>query len=113
MEQREYKISYPKEIYEWEIEAILYNKLLTYGLDARLQVYADESSRCRFDLVVFVNKAAICIIEVKKQTIKGRKKQLIALRQYKDYRRYGLPLIKCIGLKNIDKTIANVLQVCQ
>ena len=57
------KIPYPTgRVAEFEIQAELYNKLKNEGYDVRGEVKAKKS---RLDLVVFENKKAKCIIEVK------------------------------------------------
>jgi hypothetical protein len=104
------KVPYPVNMCETELEAIVYNKLRSYGLDARLQVNCGYCSGHRFDIVIFHNKISVCIIEVKATSRKKgyNRREVIQLKEYKDYE---LPLIVCNGYSKIDKTIKKVLYI--
>lgn len=104
------QISYPSKrtLSEFEIQATLYNKLKLLRYDVRGEVTikirgAKKGFRqCRFDLIVFnLDKQPICIIEVKNNgKIPSRDG-----RQFLKYSAFGLPLLYCVDLKNIDYVI--------
>lgn len=107
-------IPYPKNISEFEIQATLFALLkFNYKLDVRGEV-VDRSMKSnfrksgfqtsRFDLVVFKEKKAICIIECKKEG----KKYDIKNRQYKKYSFYQAELLYCTSIDDVTK-IANYI----
>lgn len=104
-------IPYPKEESEFETQSKLMRELRKRNLDARGEV---KDVDARFDIVVFKNKRAICIIEVKKDSqFKRRKKINKESLQYLKYSRYNLPLIYCVGRKDLKKTIALVYKALE
>lgn len=98
-------ISYPKRHSEFEIQALLFSALQLLGYDVRGEV---KSSPCRFDLVIFRNKEAICIIEVKKWI---KKKTPSKTKQYDRYMSYGLPLVYCGHIEDIQETVRKVQEL--
>ena len=108
------QIPYPKNISEFELQATLFALLkYNYKLDVRGEVI-DRSMKSkfrksgfqtnRFDLVVYKEKKAICIIEVKREGKKYSEKS----RQYKKYSFYQAELIYCNSIKDVTK-IANYI----
>lgn len=62
-------IQYPKKTSEFEIHSSIFNKLKALGYDVRGEVTfinKNGGRNARFDLVIFKNKNAILIIEVKR-----------------------------------------------
>jgi len=122
---KRYKIDYPKHSSEAEIQAELWKILKNIGYDVRLEVvHLREKNitnklkrvKSRFDLVVFDNKKAVCIIEVKKD-IPIRNKQLKGAKHHQSYRqiekyaKYEAELVFCIGERSINKTIEKVEEI--
>jgi hypothetical protein len=101
------KIKYPKKVSEFEIQAELYSLLKDEeGYDVRGEVRVDDRKQpkgyrqCRFDLVVYEDKVAKFIIEVKDRKPKNFNKNT---RQFKKYSSFGIPLFYCFGLDEIPK----------
>lgn len=110
-------VPYPFAYSEAEIQASLWSSLRKVGFDVRMEVKHQIKPRgtptrqqiSRFDLVVYRNKKAFCIIEVKpdKVTKKGAITQA-NMKQLRKYARYDAELIYCIGRKDIFPTINKV-----
>jgi len=111
------RIKYPERHSEAEIEALLWHQLQQKGIDARLQVTAYSSksggNNNKLDLVVFKNKAAICIVECKSWSDsyyrvypyrRNNSKQIVKYRET-----YNLPVLLCGRMDDIPKTIEDVL----
>lgn len=106
------KIKYP-ETSEREIQATLWKKIIDNGIDAKLEVtdrVKFDGTRSmvqnRFDIVVFLEKEAKIIIEVKKN---GKADTLG--RQMKKYHMYGIPVLTCLNEKEIDSCFSKVLEI--
>jgi hypothetical protein len=104
-------IEYPKHISEFDTQAKLYSVLKEKGFDVFGELVIRDSNgkkgykQFRFDLVVFENKIAKYIIEVKTDgTPEINKKH----RQYKKYSLFNLPIIYCYGDKDIEKVVREV-----
>ncbi len=105
-----YTIKYNKRTSENQIQALLYNNLVDLSLDVQTDVLGTiynpntkKTQICHFDIVVFENKEAKAIIEVKrtenpKQTNKSNKQRVL-------YQRFGVPLFYCYGQKGINNII--------
>lgn len=103
-----WKIPYPGEPSEFEIQSYLYTKLRAQGVDVRGEVGGTEGDR--FDLVLFNgDNVAVRIIEVKKRHVKASKKLsamqehekngvIRARRQVKKYKRYDVPVDMVAGM---------------
>lgn len=100
------KISYPKKQSEFEIHSRLFQKLLDNGFDAKGEVIHINSSapkgfrKCRFDIVIFENKIATKIIEVKNHV-----KTNFDTRQDKKYSAFGIELIYCTSIEAVEDVI--------
>ncbi len=106
------KIVYPSHSSEFEIQSFVYQSLMSLGHDVRGEVRT-TNGKSRFDLVVFVDKHPVLIIEIKKFTAeesqlrspkKGRatrvRKQLrTRVVQDKKYREYELPVSWIEGMQ--------------
>jgi hypothetical protein len=110
------EVPYPEELSEAEITATLYNELKKKSLDARLEVRTndcDENGKvtCSFDVVVYDNKRAFCIIEVKKKVpkshFKGFQKQLNSKQAIK-YSKYDSEIFYCVGIGMVDSIVKRV-----
>jgi hypothetical protein len=99
------EIEYPTHFSEFEIQAELYGLLRNMKLDVRGELHQKP---CRFDLVVFDGKKAVCIIEVKKWVLK---KEPTKTKQFKKYSNYGLPVIYCVNMEDVPNTLDRVKQV--
>ena len=100
------KICYPKKQSEFEIHSRLFQKLLDKGFDARAEVIHINKKapkgfkKCRFDIVIFENKIATKIIEVKNYD-----KTNFDTRQDKKYSAFGIDLIYCTSIESIEDVI--------
>lgn len=101
-------ISYPNHISEFDTQAKLYCLLKEQGYDVFGEfVIRDPNGKkgykqFRFDLVIFENKEAKCIIEVKtKDTPEINKEH----RQYKKYSLFNIPIFYCYGDKDINTVL--------
>jgi hypothetical protein len=104
-----HSIDYPSSCSEFEVQAGLYHRLRALGLDVRGCV----KSKCEdfgkfknvfFDLVVFNGSTATHIIECKNKP--GRTSTHPKSRQLRRYSKFGIPLIWCYNLEDIEKIIA-------
>jgi type I site-specific restriction endonuclease len=103
-------IDYPKNNYksEFEIQSDIYQKLKSLGFDVRGEVrwrdksYSSGFKQCSFDLVIFKDKKAIAIIEVK-----NNKKKIInkKSRQFIKYSQFNIPLFYSFSLNDVDDII--------
>lgn len=107
--ESEYKIDYPKKYSEFEVQANLYAVLkFSYKLDVRGEVAIGQGSgKSRFDLVVFKDKKAVCIIEVKNQKREGLNTNT---KQYKKYSSFGLRLFYCLNMSFVKPLAEEVLE---
>jgi len=111
-----YEIEYPVKQSEAEIEAILFYKLDSIGIDARLQVTAfnpkTEKKSCKLDLVVFAEKKAVCIVECKSWTDGYNKNAIYRTNNSKQIRKYkaiyGLPVLICAREEYIPEIVKKV-----
>lgn len=100
------QIKYPTKESEFEIQATLFNRLKELGHDVRGEVTDRQEGRekgfrqSRFDIVVFENKKAKFIIEVK-----NYKKTNFTTRQDVKYSQYEAELIYCSSIEGIDELI--------
>lgn len=99
-------IKYPYKESEFEIQAAIFNRLKELGYDVRGEVTDIQPERekgfrqSRFDLVVFENKKAKFIIEVK-----NYKKTNFNTRQDLKYLQYEAELIYCSSINGIEDLI--------
>lgn len=99
-------IDYPLFKSEFEIHAELYSKLIKESLDARGEVKwltgrtQKGWKECRCDIVIFKNKIARVIVEVKRV-----KKDRNGSRQQMKYSLSGVPLLYCCGEDEVDKVV--------
>lgn len=99
---REDEIVYPTKLSEFEVQAILYNKIREKlkqftGFDIRGEVIS-KNKRSRFDLVLFFEMQAVCIIEVKDTRPIFINKNT---RQFKKYSNFKVPLIYCYTIDDV------------
>ena len=110
-----YEIKKPKKYSEFEVQATLYAILkFNYKIDVRGEVpYKMQSfkelkiSSSRFDLVIFKNDKAMCIIEVKNGQ---RAKANTNTRQHKKYSQFGLKLVYCMNMTFVKNVVEEVLE---
>jgi len=90
-------------ISEANIQAECYHKLKLLGIRTYLE-YGCEN--CRFDMVVLNGSKIIAIVEFKN----GRAGKPINqnTRQYKKYHSFGLPVIYCKSVTEIEETIKKI-----
>ena len=90
------QIEYPNFPTEFELHAQIFCFLRREGIDVRGEVKMPFGStgRCSFDLVVFKNKIATSVIEVKKTSHRRD-----GTRQNSRYRRFGVPVIYFWNMK--------------
>ena len=106
------KIEYPIFISEFDTQAELCSRLKGLGYDVRGEVRLTDISQqkgyreFRFDLVVFKEKEAKIIIEVKRNSKKEGFNY--NTRQFKKYSLFNIPLIYCFGIEDIEDTIKKI-----
>jgi hypothetical protein len=111
IEKEDLIIPYPEKYSEFEIHATLYFKLKThfeshhYCHSVRGEVRKKGHMGSRFDLVIFKNRQAVCIIEVKDTR---PKKINTETRQFRKYSSFNLPLIYCYTMDDIDLVMDRV-----
>jgi response regulator RpfG family c-di-GMP phosphodiesterase len=98
------KVTYPDSYSEFEIQSFLHTALREKGYDARGEVRT-TTGKSRFDIVIFEQKKAVRIIEIKKGKVGGHTKkkheqsQLLAQElQIEKYRQHGLPVHHILGM---------------
>ena len=109
------QIPYHAHASEFEVQAELYRRLRGMGLDVRGEVKTqfeqktkrDRASACRFDLVLYENKTAVHIFEVKRHATR-HKNGVEATRQSQRYRTYGLPVTYVYGMADIPEALASI-----
>ena len=91
-------------ISEANIQAELYNRLRLLGIKCYLE-YAHENFR--FDMVILNKDDIIGIVEIKSRT---RNIGIVNknTRQYRKYHSYGLPVIYCTNMSEINKSIERI-----
>jgi hypothetical protein len=90
------------------VQAELYRRLRARDINCRLE-YTYQN--CRFDLVVIVDGYIVALTECK-----NTKTKLFPNkngRQYKKYSLFGLPLLYCLNMDEIDDTVKLILVVLQ
>lgn len=103
------QIAYPNKQSEFEIHSRLFQRLLDEGFDARAEVIHINKKapkgfkKCRFDIVIFENKVATKIIEVK-----NYEKTNFETRQDKKYSAFGIELIYCTSINSIESVIMSL-----
>lgn len=108
----ENKIEYPTQHSEFEVHAELYGRLKEMDwFDVRAEVKArgthglrKSKTSCRFDIVLFIDKVAVCIIEVKDGKTK-HKTTVEDTRQGQRYPSFGIPVVFCYGFDDIQNVI--------
>ena len=110
----ENKIPYPARTSEFEIQAELFRGLKQSGYDVRGEVKVPcNRETCtkgaRFDLVVFKDKQAAVLIEVKSRLTSRGHKPIMQTKQYQRYIRFGLPVIYCTNLRQIEEDRKSVV----
>jgi hypothetical protein len=111
----ERKIPYHAHKSEFEVQAELYQALKNIGRDVRGEVKTtyqakgkgERAALCRFDLVVYEDKTAVHIFEVKRHATR-HKNGVEATRQSQRYRTYGLPVTYVYGLDDIPAALSAV-----
>jgi hypothetical protein len=109
-------IKYPPRHSEFEIHAYLYHRLHSIGYDVRGEVTLYlPTHKCRFDLVIFHNKEAVCIIEVKDGVFMSNKQEEHHYQQWKKtrqgrrYRELGLKVFYCRGMERTDFILREIV----
>jgi hypothetical protein len=90
-------IAYPETESEWEIQAFIWDRLSRRGFDVRAEV-TSRLGGSRLDLVVFVDREAVAIIETKKHAnrniptrFKSQTKRKNRLQSHK-YAEFNIPV---------------------
>lgn len=96
-------IPYPEVPSEHEVQTALFNLLRKNGVDARCQVMSLDR-KCLFDVVVYRDKKAFLIIEVKKSIGKRGSGS-----QIHKYRQYGIKAVYCQGMGEIKACVRYAL----
>lgn len=97
-------IGYPGEFSEFEVQSYLFTELTALGFDVRGEVMS-KCSTCIFDLVIFVDRKPVRIIEVKRSRPKGgvksvnRKIDMTRELQRRRYSEFGLPVDLVVALR--------------
>jgi hypothetical protein len=101
-----YKISYPEKESEFEVQAFLFSSLKALGLDVRGEVQChgafgmrSKKASCRFDLVLFEDKEAVLVLEVKARPVK-HKTSVEDTRQGRRYPHFGVPVRFIYGMED-------------
>ncbi len=98
-------VLYPCEESEAEIQFFILYELRKLKLDARAEVRSRKCMSSRFDVVVFIKRQAVLLIEVKKKLLKSvhpsyRKKDARHVKSQREkYEGIGLPLDWVHGMK--------------
>lgn len=109
-------IPYPDFESEFEVHAKMYSALVGQGLDVRGCVKSKcndggKLASCYPDIVVFKDRQAVCIVEVKNyREIYG---QGLGKRQFRRYNLFGVPLFTCLNSSQIDLTVSQVLGITE
>ena len=105
-ESHMYEIKYPEIESEFEVQAFLYSELKKKGIDARGEVQTHgafglrpSKASCRFDVVVFENKKAILILEIKARKVR-HKNGVENTRQGMRYPNFGVPVQFIYGMSD-------------
>uniref|UniRef100_A0A6M3LA39 Restriction endonuclease type IV Mrr domain-containing protein n=1 Tax=viral metagenome TaxID=1070528 RepID=A0A6M3LA39_9ZZZZ len=108
-------IKYPRKRSEAEIQALLWYFLRKKKIDARLEVRGgspDGKRGCQLDIVVFVDKSPVCIIECKswsssyQLTARYRVNNRKQIQRYKEF--FGLPVLVCGRINKVTDTVREV-----
>lgn len=102
-----YKIPYPQDNTEFEIQCTIVTGLRNHGIDARGEVRGSDG--CRFDIVIFKDKYPVEIVEIKTSQRKSTRFKDGFLNedkaQLKRYEQYGIPITMIYGLEQAKKFI--------
>jgi hypothetical protein len=97
---------------EFEAQAMLYVHLRNRNVDVRGEVIfrAPKPARwvARFDLVVYSEGRALCIIEVKRS---GKTGAIAKTRQGTRYTNFGVPVLVCCGTEDLYRVADRVLEL--
>ena len=94
---------------EANIQAEFYLLCRKHKIPVLLEV---KYMNCRFDAVIFCNDRPCAIVEVKNFTEKTAKRGLKKNgRQYRNYTKFGIPLIQLLNSKQILKAFDDVLEI--
>lgn len=111
----EYQIEYPTVASEFEVQAFLYSELKRRGLDVRGEVKArgcfglrKAKAACRFDLVLFQNRQAVMILEIKGAPV-NHQTTMEATRQGQRYPHFGVPVWTVYGMAGAEAVIERLV----
>jgi len=115
---KENTINYPDHVSEFEVQAYLYWMLKqSTAADIRAEVKSrgthglrPSKTACRFDIVVFKNAVAVCIVEVKSDKVR-HSTTMQDTRQGTRYPTYGVPVVVCYGMNDIPIVISTVQSI--
>ena len=100
-------IPYPGEFSEFEVQAHLLQKISEMGLDIRGNIQS-RCATCFFDLVVYIDRIPVRIIETKRGKPKVSKKAH-AIRVFRErekqlerYRQFGVPVDLVVAMREAD-----------
>jgi len=109
-------IKYPKKQSEFELQAHIYNEIKSLGHDVRAEVThyintTKQASKCRFDLVVFIDEKPAVIIEVKDGVFESEQREellynmWLRTRQGIKYKSIGVPVVYCRGFHSVNRSM--------
>ncbi len=113
---KENTVLYPDHVSEFEVQAELFFSLKRNFPSAEFRGEVKsrgthglrkEKTACRFDIVAYESGVAACIIEVKDRDVK-HKTNFEDTRQGIRYRTYGIPVIVCYGVEDIQESVSAV-----
>lgn len=102
-----FTIEWPDDRYvsEFEVQAFVFSELRKLGIDVRGEVIHKITNAggrgrvCRFDLVIFKNRTATAIVEIKGESSTGKPGANVNGRQLIRYREYGIPVFFVRGME--------------
>lgn len=101
-------IKYPEKDFEIDTQTHLLILLREMGYDAKQEVKFKNN---RFDIVIFEEKKAICIIEVKnhkRKYIGSPALPSLQTKQLTKYKKMGLPVLLCRNANDMPRIIERV-----
>jgi hypothetical protein len=108
MEHRRDDVKEPTNHTEFEVQAYVWNRLQSLGVNARGEVktkYKDKTY-VRFDIAVFDNGSLSHIIEIKRSVIK-HKTSWEDTRQGQRYNEFGVPVTIIYGMEDAIRFVDN------
>lgn len=84
----------------------LYHRCREENIDSYPEyIESIDGRKCYFDLVIVVDEEIICLIECKSRRTTIPNKNT---KQYRKYKKMNLPIIYCINLESVERTISKI-----